>query len=121
MMHKIDVGMPRKIRWILRTPDQETPFRPLLRRSYEKCAQGDLAIPRIRTQIGKICSVVWPSFRWSVHLGVDVTIERSNLPSPKALAQLLKRLATREAQNQMVVTQSTRADIADLLSTAEAR
>src|SRR4051812_367155 len=122
MADEIDIRRPRKIGRILGAADQETEVLPEARRRHEQLFERALPVLGIGAEIGEIGSVMRLTGNWAVYVGVDVSIERSDVAGPELVAKLIKQpLSAGEAQHQCEPLETGCPDIGNRLAALQLR
>src|SRR4051812_851977 len=88
---EIDVRRPRKIGRILGAADQETEILPEARRRHEQLFERALPVLGIRAEIGEIGAVMRLGGNGTVNVGIDVSIERSDVARAEFGAKLIEQ------------------------------
>ena len=101
VVHEPDILAPGEVLRILRPANQKFLFRRATSRLKKKLLEYALPVGGVGTQIGKIGGVAGMVIHRLVNCGIGTTIKRGNVARPHALLQILQRIASGIAQNQV--------------------
>src|SRR3954471_22023753 len=88
---EIDIRRPWEIGRILRAADQEAEVLSDARRRHEQLFERVLPVLGIRAEIREIGGVMRLAGNWTVHVGIDMSVERPDVASPEFAAKLIEQ------------------------------
>src|SRR4051812_10978220 len=91
--HVVNVRRPRKVSWILRATDDESPLRPAACRLDEQLLEPPLAIGGIRAEIRQIRTRQSTGINAAMRFGIDASVERRHAPGTEQRPQFVQRAA----------------------------